>query len=71
MMFWSNNSTDFIGVNENRDLLVFVWNSDTLLYEKVFQAQMINNFIPKTIYLLDISADGRLDFVVWGLRTNS
>jgi len=27
---------------------------------------MIDNIIPKRIYLLDISGDGKLDFVVWG-----
>jgi hypothetical protein len=27
---------------------------------------MIDNIIPKRIYLLDISGDGKLDFVIWG-----
>lgn len=71
MFIWHNDSTDFIGVNDNRDVFVFVWNSDTLLYEKVFQTQMLDDFIPKTIYLLDVSADGRLDFVLWGVKTIS
>lgn len=32
---------------------------------------MIDNYLPQTIYLSDISGDGRLDFIVWGLRDNA
>ena len=49
---------------------MFAWNSDNLLYEKVYETQMVDDYLPKSIYLLDISGDGRLDFVVWGSKTS-
>jgi len=64
-------STDYIGINPQREIIVFAWNSDNLLYEKVFNVTMVDNYVPKSIYLVDISGDGRLDFVVWGVSNDS
>ncbi len=42
MYLFIETSTDFAAVNEHDEILVFVWNSDTYLYEKVFAKTMLN-----------------------------
>lgn len=29
---------------------------------------MIDGYVPKTFYLLDVSGDGRMDIIVWGSK---
>ena len=70
MLFLYLYSTDFMAVNAQNDIFVFAWNSDTLLYDKVYQTKMVDEYVPENLYLLDISGDGRLDFVVWGAKTD-
>ncbi len=31
---------------------------------------MVEEYLPKTLYLVDISNDGRLDVVVWGVKVD-
>lgn len=62
--------SDFLAVNLKNQFLVFVWNKDTLLYEKVFTKKLDDGVIPKTIFLVDISGDGRQDIVIWGQKKN-
>ncbi len=47
-------STDFVVVNEEKEILIFVWNSDTYLYDKVWGKKMVEEYLPKTLYLVDI-----------------
>ncbi len=32
---------------------------------------MVEEYLPKTLYLVDVSGDGRLDIVVWGAKMTS
>ncbi len=56
-------------MTQEREIVVFAWNSDNLFYEKVYTTKLDVGLIPKSIYLSDISGDGRLDFVVWTMHS--